>query len=79
MKRIVILLIAFLTMISAAIEAALKTKDASPKAAKAKGPVMIFILAGQSNMTGRGTLGNLTKPGADQKATTGTPTASATG
>jgi len=35
----------------------------------AKGPVKIFLLSGQSNMTGRGTLGDLNKPAADQKAT----------
>lgn len=34
-----------------------------------KGPVKIFLLSGQSNMTGRGTLGDLKKPPADQKAT----------
>ena len=32
------------------------------------GKVKIFILAGQSNMTGRGWLGNLNAPAADQKA-----------
>lgn len=32
-------------------------------------PVRIFILSGQSNMTGRGALGNLRNPAADQKAT----------
>jgi len=32
-------------------------------------PVKIFILSGQSNMTGRGALGDLRKPAADQKAT----------
>jgi hypothetical protein len=36
--------------------------------AKAK-PVKIFLLSGQSNMTGRGALGDLKKPAADQKAT----------
>ena len=35
----------------------------------AKGPVRIFLLSGQSNMTGRGTLGDLGKPAADQQAT----------
>jgi hypothetical protein len=34
-----------------------------------KGPVKIFLLSGQSNMTGRGTLGDLKKPSGDQKAT----------
>ena len=38
------------------------------EAAPAK-PVKIFILSGQSNMTGRGGLGDLNKPAADQKAT----------
>lgn len=38
------------------------------KPAKAK-PVKVYILSGQSNMTGRGTLGNLKEPPADQKAT----------
>ncbi|MEI7899563.1 MAG: sialate O-acetylesterase [bacterium] len=37
-------------------------------AAPAK-PVKIFILSGQSNMTGRGAVGDLKKPAADQKAT----------
>ena len=32
-------------------------------------PVKVFILSGQSNMTGRGGTGNLKTPGADQKAT----------
>jgi len=32
-------------------------------------PVKIFIVSGQSNMTGRGSLGDLNKPAADQKAT----------
>jgi len=31
-------------------------------------PVKIYLLSGQSNMTGRGDLGNLAKPAADQKA-----------
>jgi alpha-galactosidase len=35
----------------------------------AKRPVRIFLLSGQSNMTGRGELGNLNKPAEDQKAT----------
>lgn len=34
-----------------------------------KGPVKIFLLSGQSNMTGRGALGELTRPAADQPAT----------
>jgi len=32
-------------------------------------PVKIFIVSGQSNMTGRGALGEFNKPAADQKAT----------
>lgn len=32
-------------------------------------PVKIYILSGQSNMTGRATLGDLNKPASDQKAT----------
>jgi len=37
---------------------------------KAEGkPVKIYILSGQSNMSGRGGLGELNKPAADQKAT----------
>jgi hypothetical protein len=39
------------------------------KTPTAKGPVKIFLLSGQSNMTGRGNLGDLNKPTADQKAT----------
>jgi alpha-galactosidase len=38
-------------------------------AAAAAKPVRIFILSGQSNMTGRGSLGDLKKPAADQQAT----------
>jgi len=34
----------------------------------AKGPVKIYLLSGQSNMTGRGNQGDLKKPAADQKA-----------
>jgi len=34
-----------------------------------KKPVQIFLLSGQSNMTGRGALGDLNKPAEDQKAT----------
>jgi len=37
-------------------------------AAPAK-PVKIYLLSGQSNMTGRGALGEFNKPAADQKAT----------
>lgn len=44
------------------------TTDAR-EAKVAKGPVKIFLLSGQSNMTGRGALGDLNKPAADQKAT----------
>lgn len=32
-------------------------------------PVKVYVLSGQSNMTGRATLGDLKKPAADQKAT----------
>jgi|GEM_PF-2580153 hypothetical protein len=32
-------------------------------------PVKIFLLSGQSNMTGLGSLGELTKPAAEQQAT----------
>jgi Carbohydrate esterase, sialic acid-specific acetylesterase len=34
-----------------------------------KKPVQIYLLSGQSNMTGRGILGDLNKPAAEQKAT----------
>ena len=50
-----------------ALSAALFTATAV-MAAAAK-PVKIFILSGQSNMTGRGALGDLKKPAEDQKAT----------
>ena len=50
-----------------ALSAALLTATAA-MAAAAK-PVKIFILSGQSNMTGRGALGDLKKPAEDQKAT----------
>ena len=52
---------------SLALSAALLTATAA-MAAAAK-PVKIFILSGQSNMTGRGALGDLKKPAEDQKAT----------
>jgi hypothetical protein len=42
---------------------------ALPAAAAPVKPVRIFLLSGQSNMTGRGTLGDFRKPPADQKAT----------
>jgi Carbohydrate esterase, sialic acid-specific acetylesterase len=42
---------------------------ASTAIATAAKPVRIFILSGQSNMTGRGWLGDLKKPAEDQKAT----------
>jgi hypothetical protein len=42
--------------------------SAHAEGAEAK-PVKIFLLSGQSNMTGRGTLGDLTKPAGDQQAT----------
>lgn len=43
----------------------------SPEAAELKKPVKIYLLSGQSNMTGRGNLGDLRliKPAAEQKAT----------
>jgi alpha-galactosidase len=41
---------------------------AAVMAAEAK-PLKIYVLSGQSNMTGRGALGDLRKPAADQKAT----------
>jgi len=34
-----------------------------------KRPIKIFVLSGQSNMTGRGALGNLDEPAAEQEAT----------
>jgi hypothetical protein len=40
-----------------------------PKLDGMKKPVKIYLLSGQSNMTGRGALGDLNKPAADQKAT----------
>lgn len=45
---------------------------AEPAVAKPHGmkkPVKIYLLSGQSNMTGRGGLGDLNKPAAEQKAT----------
>lgn len=47
----------------------LSPASADDQAKAAKGPVKIFLLSGQSNMTGRGTLGDLNMPAADQKAT----------
>ena len=41
----------------------------SPAADLPAKPVKIYVLSGQSNMTGRGTMGDLRKPAADQKAT----------
>jgi hypothetical protein len=40
-------------------------QDATPP----KGPVKVFLLSGQSNMTGRGRLGSLSQSAVDQKAT----------
>jgi alpha-galactosidase len=53
----------------AASAAALLIATAGTAAAAPAKPVRIFILSGQSNMTGRGALGDLKKPAADQKAT----------
>jgi len=39
------------------------------EAKTARKPVLVFLLSGQSNMTGRGALGDLNKPPEDQKAT----------
>lgn len=36
---------------------------------RARGPVKVFLLSGQSNMTGRGNLGQMDKPAAEQPAT----------
>lgn len=49
-----------------ALMSLLQTAVAAEPSAK---PVKIYVLSGQSNMTGRATLGDLTKPPADQKAT----------
>jgi len=51
-----------ISLFSASLRAAGQSK-ASEK------PVQIFLLSGQSNMSGRGTLGDLNKPAAEQKAT----------
>ena len=53
----------------AARAAALLIASTGMAAAAPAKPVKIFILSGQSNMTGRGWLGDLKKPAADQKAT----------
>jgi len=42
---------------------------AAEKGAPGKKPIMIFLLSGQSNMSGRGDLGDLNKSAAEQKAT----------
>jgi alpha-galactosidase len=42
---------------------------AGEKATSARKPVQIFLLSGQSNMSGRGALGDLNKPAAEQAAT----------
>jgi Carbohydrate esterase, sialic acid-specific acetylesterase len=56
-----------ITAIAAAFFLALSLTPAS--AELAAGPVKIFLLSGQSNMTGRGALGDLNKPAAEQQAT----------
>jgi hypothetical protein len=53
----------------AASAAALLIATTGLAAAASAKPVRIFILSGQSNMTGRGAVGDLKKPAADQKAT----------
>ena len=59
-----------LSWLAACVVAPFVATMASAEEAKpAKGPVRIYILSGQSNMTGRGALGALNKPAADQKAT----------
>jgi|GEM_PF-4671930 len=55
-------LIAAMSMFPASLPAA-------EKGAPGKKPVLIFLLSGQSNMSGRGDLGDLNKPAAEQKAT----------
>lgn len=54
------------TLISATT---LGVSSAATPSRPADGKLKIFILSGQSNMTGRGGLGDLKKPAADQKAT----------
>jgi len=58
----------YLTLI-AAVSMFPASLPAAEKGAPGKKPVMIFLLSGQSNMTGRGDLGDLNKPAAEQKAT----------
>ena len=56
-----------------ALIAAIALFPASLRAAEegvaGKKPIRIYLLSGQSNMTGRGNLGDLNKPAAEQKAT----------
>ncbi len=56
-----------LFIVCLAFNTAAKDMPASGKPGAAK-PVKIFLLSGQSNMTGRGYLGNLDAPATDQKA-----------
>jgi len=43
--------------------------SAAPRPGRGPGKVKVFVLTGQSNMTGRGPQGRLDQPAADQKAT----------
>ncbi|MGB0743242.1 MAG: sialate O-acetylesterase, partial [Opitutales bacterium] len=60
-KRIILMTVATLSPVMA--------EDIQPVKEPVKGPVKIFLLSGQSNMTGRGTLGNLRTPPEVQEAT----------
>ena len=59
-----------LTALALSSFATVSAAEAStPKPVDMKKPVKIYLLSGQSNMTGRANLGDLNKPAADQKAT----------
>lgn len=68
MNRTAILAACAAAMLVPATMLAGATTDAKETKA-VKGPVKIFLLSGQSNMTGRGNQGDLNKPASDQKAT----------
>jgi alpha-galactosidase len=61
--------IAFTALVLSSMATVAAAELPIPKSVDLKKPVKIYLLSGQSNMTGRGGLGDLNKPAADQKAT----------
>jgi Carbohydrate esterase, sialic acid-specific acetylesterase len=61
--------IALSLLVLASFAAASAAESPTPKPGGTSKPVKIYLLSGQSNMTGRAGLGDLNKPPADQQAT----------